>query len=907
MEKKEIPVTTRILISIIVVVAAGISIINMLTIYGVLETPDLLTYVIMIGVYTLPFIIIGATVNKIFIEQKQALENISQGTKDVGRRLELKINFKPWENIMADTTSHPAFYVKIAIASALSVSVGLLSYSLFSQHVLVGPLSTMIPAFAPLFAVCLLIHLFSKHIFGPQGWRELLEHSWISLLVITFSLSMMISLRAHITESYPRQFWERFLDFPFSLPTLMFFAIMLIIGGILIRLGDIIRFESSPLKASGTTFVLLSIAFLFPRFDLLDWDLLLSIVSQLFAVSLIFYGLAVAGLLYKDAGMRFLVTNERVIKLDTNRLERSSYYPLLDLKDVEIVQDFLASTFNYGNVVMTFNIKKGVKKAKVYCILYGVKNPELITNTIKAISNLKRTQMRPKKPVIKKKEIKKRPLKKKKIPVKKKRKKAKKDEFYYRVMIPVLALLMMSLFTSCAYGGSEDNPDRMIFEFYEIDYISATRTDINASYEIYAYTFDGVYLEADEIRELAKISPDDVERMENVLYNMTEENIEYMMNSLFKSEREGLQIIYNISVVHDSLYGEPEEDFPIIYDIHISVDTKPIYFGLPADANIDAIFMGMLESGAMLEIGLELVSDPGHRAVFVFNSMEDTVFTDEGTSLSFEVDNIHGKERISEMVSIEMHHAQPTHIEDTDIQTSLLIDIYSLERGEKGEFLDINVNFSASLSSIRVPETLRRYIPEEINIEYLDAKGIRVIYSHGLSKPFINYVSTYEEVLKEQVGSWGEEVIFEEMKIGNLERGREHQPIKIYYNASIRAPLSRPNDDVSAFIPREFSFSDNFNMNLRGIEEAPINITIMIPEGLELMRARLNRRNIPIRQNEDGRYYTTATLEQGETQRLTLVIGTTVYLMEFLPFAILIIVLLFIWIGLNVYRVKPKK
>ena len=900
MARKEIPVSTRILISIIVVIGASISIINLLTIYGILKTPDMLTYVLMIGVYTLPFIIIGATLNKIFMEQKSALENVAKGTQEVGKRLELKINFKPWENIMADTSSHPAFYVKIAIASALSVSVGLLSYSVFSQRVFVGPLSTMIPAFAPLFAVCLLIHLFSKHIFGPHGWRELLEHSWISLLVITFSLSMMMSLRTHITESYPRQFWERFLNLPFSLPTLLFFAIMLIIGGILIRLGDIIQLESSPLKASGTTFILLSIGFLFPRFDLLDWGVLLTIVSQLFAGSMVVYGLAIAGLLYKDAGMRFLVTNERVVKLDTNRLERSSYYPLVDLKEVKIAQDFLSSTFGYGNVVMIFKLKDGGKKTKAYCILYGVKNPELITNTIKVIAKLKKTQVKPKRPIVKKRG--KRPVKRKKTPLKKKRVRKKRDDFYYRALIPVFALLMISLIASGINGDTIDNPERLILERYDINYISASRTEINATFEIYGFSFDDEYLEADDIRDLVLLSP---EKVEGEFRNMTYEHTERTINRLFWTDRQGIHIYHNFTLQHDSLYGEPGEEEPIVYKVDVGVVVEPKYFDLPKHTNIDTIFMCILEVGGRLVLEFELECEPGHHVTYRFNSMPDTVFENENNVLLYEIDNRPGKEIISEDISIEIFHNQPVHVDETDISSYLLIDIYELDRGDKGEYLDINVIFSADLTSIRIPDELREHIPGELELEYLDAKTIRILYNNGLGSPIRDYIRTYEDMLNEQVYSWGNVVQTGEIALTVMDPSLDDKPIQLQYNASVRTILSRGND-VAGFIPREFSFSDTFNIPLKGPDETTLDVTILIPEGLDLMRARLSGRNIPIRQNSDGRYYTVATIEEGKTENLSLVIGTTVYLMDFLPFMIFIIVLLAIWVGLNVYKVKPR-
>ncbi len=910
MAKTEVSITTRILISIIVVVAASITIINMLTIYGILETPDMLTYVIMIGVYTLPFVIIGATVNKIFREQKKAIEDVSKGTKDVGRKLELKINFKSWETIMADTTSHPAFYVKIAIASALSVSVGLLTYSIFSQHVLVGSLSTMIPAFAPLIAICVLIHLFSKHIFGPHGWRELLEHSWISLLVITFSISLMISLRLYITESYPRQFWERFLDFPFSLPTLMFFAIMLLFGGILIRLGDIIPFESSPLKASGTTFVLLSIAFLVPAFDILDWNLLLSIVSQLFSISLVIYGLAVAGLLYKDAGMRFLVTNDRVIKLDTNKLENSSYYPLEDMKTVEIVQDFLASTFDYGNVVITFKLKKGVKKSKAYCILYGVTNPELITNTIKAIADHKKTQLKPKKPVVKKdKPVKKKGVSEKKRPVNKKKiKRKKKDNFYYRIMVPVFMIVMIFGMVANVYAQSGEGATKLIYETHEIAYSSTSMLRLNTTLEIYAYTIEGSYLEAQDIREFAGHSVENADIVESVLENETRENLHRILDEGFSiMDSPDVNVTSSITLDSISLYGDLSENEPVVYHISTSVEFEPAFFELPDNADVNALFMGILKAGGTFEQDITLICEPGHHATYEFYAAADTVFGEGTDTLNFEIDNLDGTEMAYQDILLDIHHSSPEHIDETEMDVSLLIDLYALERGEAGEFMDINVNFSASISSMSVPDSLGRNIPEHLSLEYLDARSLRILYMNGLARPVNDFIHSIENLLNDQVSSWGDEAVVENIEKVNFELEDSDLPVLLYYNASVRNNIGQENEDLSAFIPREFTFSENVVIPLTGPSYMPVDITILIPEGLELIRARLSGNDLTIYTDESGRQYTTISLEPEDSKRLSLIIGTTVDIMDFLPFGILIGGLLVIWIGLNVYKIKRPR
>ena len=370
-------------------IALSIAGINLLTMFGVIESPNIHTYGIFIGMILVPTIIIGAAVNKIIIEQKKALKNLMGKPSSVGDKLELKINLKNKETTMADTSLHPTFYFKIAIGSILSVLTGLFSLIMTTEGI-TGNIFTIYPLFIPLVGILSIIHIFSKNMFEPKGWREFLEHIWIAFFTIAVSITFMISLKNYVISMYPRTFWETFLGLPFSLQTLMYFIILLLIGGILVRLGDIIELDSSPLKASGITLVLVSIFFLIPQFQLIPLESLHEYISIIFSILLIFYGLTMTVLFYKDAGLRYIVTNERIIKLNTNKLEKSLSYPLSRFKDIEIVQGLLAKRFGYGNVNVLFHRDVNGKDKMQFCVLHGVKNPHLLVNTIKALAKTKK-------------------------------------------------------------------------------------------------------------------------------------------------------------------------------------------------------------------------------------------------------------------------------------------------------------------------------------------------------------------------------------------------------------------------------------------------------------------------------------------------------------------------------------
>ncbi len=922
MKSKEIPVSTRILVSIIVMICVSISLVNLFTMFGVISSPDILTYAIMIGLYMVPFIIISATVNKIFKEEKKAIKNLVKGEMDISRKIEFNIKFKPKETIMADTSTHPAFYVKIAIASILSVSVGLVSFSLFSEGVLVGELNPMLIAFAPLFAVCALIHLFSKNIFGPHGWREFLEHTWIALLVIIFSISFMMSLRHYVLATYPRQFWESFMGLPFSLHTIMFFLIMLLIGGILIRLGDFFKLETSPLKASGTTFVLLSISFLVPIFDFIRWDTLLFIVSQAFSISLIVYGIAVAVLLYKDAGMRYLVTNGRVIKLNTHKLERSLYYPLVNLKKVNMVQDMLASTFGYGNIVLLFKVGKENHRSKAYCILYGVKKPELMENTIKAVSDLKKTKVLldgKKRRPIKRKKV--RPIKRrkvnKKIPVKKKKISSKKRDFHYRLFVPVfmISLLLTSMALPTISADNGTLPPQLVHEDYLITYSTASILYINGTFEVHAYTVEGRRMEVHEIKMFATESPENGEFIEYIIHDEIEAQVQTLLEAGYKivEDTVGVNISTDISIDKNSLYDDTYSSDPIIAYSNISVSFESSYYGLRDYSDLEDIVMGTLKVGGYLSQDFEMVCKGGHMMTYNFVIMGDLVFGNGENELTTSIDNTDNTDIVRDDLLIEIHHSEPIDIGDIHAESSLLIDIYEIKRGEAGEYLTMNVNYSAMIYSISVPSLLEEFIPDQLKIEYVNADLLRLFNHKGLGSAVYNFIDFLEHKFTDQLHRWGDEVVHDDMSIVNLDADYDidhmdsGKPILFFFNASLRYTISDRAEGMQAFIPTKFSFSDTVSLPITGTSDLPMDIKVLIPQGIDFMSARLDGANKEIHEDETGRQYTTLELEPGASHNLAITLGTTVNLMEMFPIVLLIIFLFITWFSLNVYSIKKRR
>ncbi len=872
MAKKETSIGTRILVSIVVIVAASITLINLLTIFGVIDSPDLLTYGVLIGVYLLPILVIAGTLNKIIFEEKSAIEKRAKGPKEIGKQVELKINFKEGETIFADTTSHPAFYVKIAIASALSVSLGATTLIILPDVLVEGNITNFLPILLPVFILCIVIHFFSKNIFGPHGWGEFMEHTWVALLVIAISISTLISLKGYILTTYPRQFWETFLGMPFSLPALMFLVMLLLVGGILIRLGDLLELEGGPFKASGTTFVLVSIAFMVPQFQLIPMELLLELVSQAFSISLIIYGMFTGLLLYRDAGMRFLVTSERVIKLNTNNLKNSTYYPLKNMNEVKVVQDIIAATFGYGNLVMYFKMKKRYHKKKVYCVFYGVSDPKAVAKTIKAV----RSSKRKKKKIVRKKIIKKKPV--------------SKDNFYYRSLLPIL--LFSLIFSSILTGVAASEPSEHVRNDYLIVYEGSSSFMIEGDHQIFSLVIEGEAMDDDDIRTIHQIEP-----IDDVLEDAISDLLETLIFDSYHISEEDADVHIEVSLVE----GTMEADGPILIDSQTNVELKNSHFDLSEDVDVEEIAHGLLKAGAQYSTEMNIQCRAGHEDTYVFEAPEGLVFQES----EFHIDNREGSDTVHEDISLTLKHTEPDEIDDVDSEASLVMDIYRLKRGEKGEFITLNLNLSASFGYMDIPSGME--LPEGFHLDHVSPAVMRLMYENGLDGPVNDFIDRMEDRVYHLINEIGDVKFDGGMEVINLDTGYDrdtmdpHPPIEVYYNATIERHLAQDLNSLAS-IPTRYSVSERFSLNVENPTDIPLDFSVSIPEGLTLQRAFLGEQRLNVQRTD--RYFVQGTLEPYERSELKLDIGTEINLMDFLPFAILIGLLFFIWISLNFYNPK---
>ncbi|MGM0404878.1 MAG: hypothetical protein ACQEQM_01890 [Thermoplasmatota archaeon] len=897
MSKKGKDIGSTILVAVVILISASVAGINLLAMFGYI-TSDLLTYAVFVGLVLVPTVIIGGAINKIIIEQKKVLSNLLGKPSDVGDKLELRINLKKKETTMADTTLHPAFYFKIAIASMLSVLTGFFILLVTTEGIR-GDILVIYPILIPLVGVISIIHMFSKNLFEPNGWREFLEHTWIAFFIISVSISFMISLKKYIQTAYPRTLWETFLGLPFSLQTLMFFVILLLLGGILVRVGDILNLDSSPFKASGITLVLVSMVFLIPQFQFIPLDYFHELVTSAFSLLLILYGIVTAFLLYKDAGLRYIVTNERIIKLNTNNLEKSVNYPLSRFKEIGIVQDFLAKKFGYGNVNIIFRKITRGNKVINFCVLHGVKKPHQLAKTIKALAEQKRKNKKPKKKI-----------KKKKLP--KKSRKNSNGNYYYRILIIILCSSLLLITPTLTFGNEAEGETLYVEEFHEIVFENLTRVEMSSQYDVHLINIDGEYYNATEIRVLySQDNGSTVDILSDHIDSLITETVENSFsldNDVPKGNYE-----YSTSVNETSL--EITESGPIKITSQVNINLYPDHYQIPEDADIEELIYGTLKIGGHLEKDIPLFCQSNHTSSYTIHAPSDLSFIEdgeEGEVITVNIDNRDGQTPRKDN-TLEIVHAESVPMADTEPDLSLMMDIYELKRDVDREYISINTNFSAYIHGTSIPSTVMDSLPEQLTLRYVNADMLRLLYNNGFKDEIDSYLSDIEDEINYRISSISTIPPRYEFTVDGLKEGYDIEdmdseiPLKVFHNSSFQKNLSIRTQQNAFEIQRRYLVDEQISFELESFRDWGLNYTIKLPEGVELVDAEIQGRQLDTNEDETGRYYIEDRLHSGARETIVLTVGTYIDIYSFLPFVIMMAILFFTWIGLNMYPVKKKR
>ncbi len=496
-----------------------------------------------------------------------------------------------------------------------------------------------------------------------------------------------------------------------------------------------------------------------------------------------------------------------------------------------------------------------------------------------------------------------------------------KKDIYHKASLSLIVLilsilLISSVFTVAITGGGETEELLMVEEHHELYFENLTSISMDSKSDIHRLDIDGEIFDADEVRSLYHFAdPDKKDEIEDELLKLVNDSIEDIIDSSFDFESKNRTGEYWFSsyIVDESL--EETASGPIFICSQVDIILFSEWFDIPEEADVETLVYGALKVGGDIVVDIPLYCEEGHKTNYEIYAPPDLEFLEEDKrekSITKELDNVDGKNPQIEN-SLTIVHEAPLEM---DVQTpymDALIDIYELKRDVDREYISIDLNISGMIYKTRVPSMIKQEIPQGLNISILNADLLRLLYDNGFKQEIDDFLSDTEEEVNQRFSTIFEDYSDEELKVKGLEEGyniddmHSKMPLRIFYNNSFEKNMSIVTENSALVIQRRYLIDEKISLEISSLKEWGLHYTLKIPEGIEMIDAGINGRKLEVQEDETGRYYIEDSISPGETVTVDLTMGTFIDISSFLPFVTLILVLFFVWIGMNMYRVKKKK
>jgi hypothetical protein len=293
------------------------------------------------------------------------------------------------EYIVLDTRPHRMYFLKlyIGIISAIILLIWMLDTYPIENYK-----ENMTPAFLLISMLLASIsHILLKNAlkanrimsFGNKFWSISFAVMW-ALMIIGYTIYIF-------SKIYPTQLWEKLIGIPsvsFVLLSLILFILSSVFWRIDMYLSDTNR---GPIGAISITMILGGIALLFPPIKLIFSPAAITVSFLVFlTVDMLFVVSVFAFAIYRG-GVRFIATNKRIISVKRFLSSDVVEYPYGNIGSIEVIRGFIGRKYDYGDLRIRFyNGKKSI-----YVTLHGIKNPELVKNSILSLSRVFEEEQRP--------------------------------------------------------------------------------------------------------------------------------------------------------------------------------------------------------------------------------------------------------------------------------------------------------------------------------------------------------------------------------------------------------------------------------------------------------------------------------------------------------------------------------
>ncbi len=466
-------------------------------------------------------------------------------------------------------------------------------------------------------------------------------------------------------------------------------------------------------------------------------------------------------------------------------------------------------------------------------------------------------------------------------------------------------------------GNAENNSSEealSVEEFHEVSFENLTSSIMNSTYNVYRAEIEGETLEAEDIRILYNTDEEKKEVIETHLIEITESLVKQALNESFGLDDEDStgHYTHNISIDEESL--EESEEGPIVIDSHIVITFYPDMYDVPEDVDLEELIYGTLKIGGELEKGFPIYCEEGHRASYEIDAPPGLVFLDEDeqkTTVYMTLDNRDGQTPRKENI-LGIRHQSTIEPMETRLDINLLVDIYELRRDVDREYISVDAMLSGTFIEMSTPQRIKRELPESLEIDFINVDYLRLLNENGFDEEIDSFLTDIENEINNRLSSLSGKPILDELEVRGLEKEYDiedmdsEQPLRVFYNTSFEKDLSDLEQRSAFEIQRRYLIDEQIPLELNSFREWGLNYTIKIPEGMELIDAGVNGDKISVQEDETGRHYIQGYINPDSDATINLTVGTYIDIYSFLPFAITIIILFFIWIGLNMYPVKKR-
>jgi hypothetical protein len=321
--------------------------------------------------------------------------------------VEADIKLQPWETIIFDTTPHSHYFLKLKIAYILTtllwiclLIIAALGITLTTTKFVGGVETTVInnPILWWLVIVVSLlisgiVYVFTESMLRQHRTMIILSHGWIFLLILILSIVLIQIIQIEVQASYPREWWEEFLGLPFTLASIVFCVIVLLISSILWKIASIAPdIYSFPLQTASLTLIAVSIYGLLFPIQTLSQPLVINTLLLIFCIVIIVYGILLLLFINYRGGMRFVITNRRVFAINTFLGKKTEEYFYERIQEADVHQGVVGKKYDFGDItfiaITTIMSATGPKNVRRKFTIYGTRSPVLVKNAILALSRL---------------------------------------------------------------------------------------------------------------------------------------------------------------------------------------------------------------------------------------------------------------------------------------------------------------------------------------------------------------------------------------------------------------------------------------------------------------------------------------------------------------------------------------